>query len=48
MGLLTIAWIGGLIAYFSLTTERKRESNLLTLWVLLGGAALLPLIALLL
>ena len=32
---LAIAWIVGLVIYFSLTTERQRENNLLVMWVLL-------------
>ena len=41
---VAIIWIGGLIAYFALTSERQRENNLLIMWPLLGGAAILPII----
>lgn len=44
MAALAILWIGGLIAYFAFTTERQRENNLLVVWLVLGGAAAIPII----
>ena len=44
MELLAVVWGVGLILYFSLTTERQRENNLLVVWILMGTAAILPLI----
>lgn len=44
MEVLVILWIAGLIAYFSLTTERQRENYLLVAWIVLGGSALVPVI----
>ena len=44
MEVFAILWVAGLIAYFSLTTERQRENYLLVAWIVLGGAAFLPII----
>jgi hypothetical protein len=44
MELLAVVWVVGLILYFSLTTERQRQNNLLVVWILMGAAAILPLI----
>lgn len=38
MELLAVMWVAGLVAYFSLTTERQRENLLLVTW----GLMLLP------
>ena len=35
MEVLALAWVAGLIAYFSLTTERQRENFLLATWILM-------------
>ena len=36
MELLAVLWVAGLILYFSLTSERTRENNLVILWILLA------------
>ena len=38
MELLTLLWLGGLIAYFHFTTEEQRQGHLLIVW----GLMLLP------
>jgi hypothetical protein len=35
MEFLALAWVGALIIYFFLTTERQRENFLLVAWVLM-------------
>ena len=35
MEILALIWVGGLIAYFSFTTERQRENILLVTWILM-------------
>ena len=36
MELLAVLWVAGLLCYFSFTSERTRENNLVILWILLA------------
>ena len=40
MEILALFWVAGLIAYFSMTTERQRENLLLVTW----GLMLVPVV----